>query len=181
MDNRTKNMVLTAMMTAVICVMGPLSVPIGPVPISFTNLAIYFTMYVLGAKRGTIAYALYMLIGLVGVPVFSKFQSGPGVLVGNTGGYIIGFLPMALVIGLFVDRFWKKRIACIAVMEAATWIPYLLGTAWLAHVAGISFKAAFASGVAPFIVIDLIKMAIAGILGPELKTRLARFIVPAMQ
>lgn len=172
-------MVLTAVMTAVICVLGPMSLPIGPVPISLTNLAIYVTMYVLGTKRGTIAYCLYMLIGLVGVPVFSGFSGGPGKLFGPTGGYIIGFLPMAFVIGLFIDRYWKNRIACIAVMEAATWIPYLLGTAWLAYSAGMSFTAALAAGVTPFIMLDLIKMAIAGILGPELKTRLARFVVPA--
>lgn len=172
-------MVLTAVMTAVICVLGPMSLPIGPVPISLTNLAIYVTMYVLGTKRGTIAYCLYMLIGLVGVPVFSGFSGGPGKLFGPTGGYIIGFLPMAFVIGLFIDRYWKNRIACIVVMEAATWIPYLLGTAWLAYSAGMSFTAALAAGVTPFIMLDLIKMAIAGILGPELKTRLARFVVPA--
>lgn len=181
MENKTRNMVLTAVMTAVICVLGPLSLPIGPVPISFTNLALYVTMYVLGTRRGTIAYVLYMLIGLVGVPVFSGFTGGPGKLFGPTGGYIIGFLPMAVVIGLFVDRYWRNRIACVVVLEAATWIPYLLGTAWLAYSYGMTFGAALAAGVLPFLVEDLIKMVIAAILGPELKTRLARFVVPAMQ
>ena len=91
-------------MAAVICVLGPLSVPIGPVPISLTNFAIYITMYVLDAKRGTIAYLIYMLIGLAGLPVFSGFSGGAGKLFGPTGGYIIGFLPMAFVIGVVIDR-----------------------------------------------------------------------------
>lgn len=181
MNNKTRNMVLTAVMTAVICVLGPMSLPIGPVPISLTNLAIYVTMYVLGTKRGTIAYCLYMLIGLVGVPVFSGFSGGPGKLFGPTGGYIIGFLPMAIVIGLVVDKYWKNRVICIVAMEAATWIPYLLGTAWLAYSAGMSFTAALAAGVTPFILLDLIKIVISGVVGPVLKTRLARFVVPATE
>ena len=78
-------------MTAVICVLAPFSLPIGPVPISLTNLAIYFVLYMLGVKRGTISYLVYLLIGLVGVPVFSGFTSGPGKLFGPTGGYLIGY------------------------------------------------------------------------------------------
>lgn len=181
MDNKIKNMVLTAVMTAVICVLGPMSLPIGPVPISLTNLAIYVTMYVLGTKRGTIAYVLYMLIGLVGVPVFSGFTGGPGKLFGPTGGYIIGFLPMAFVIGLFLEKYWRNKIACVAFLEAATWIPYLLGTAWLAYSANMTFQAALAAGVLPFLVLDLIKMVISVIVGSVLKTRLARYIIPATQ
>ena len=62
-------------MTAVICILAPFSLPIGPVPISFTNLAIYIALYVLGMKRGMISYLIYLLIGLVGIPVFSSFTS----------------------------------------------------------------------------------------------------------
>ncbi|MDD6429003.1 MAG: biotin transporter BioY [Lachnospiraceae bacterium] len=165
----------TALMTAVICILGPLSIPIGPVPISLTNLAIYFTMYILDTKRGTIAYLIYLLLGLVGLPVFSGFSAGPQKLFGPTGGYLIGFIPMALVIGLIVDRFYKKRVLCVIAMEAATWICYLLGTAWLMFSAQMSFKAALFAGVIPFIVEDLIKMIIAAIAGPVLRDRLRRF------
>ena len=62
---------VTALMTAVTCILAPLSIPIGPVPISLTNLAIYISLYLLGWKRGTISYLIYLLIGLVGIPVFS--------------------------------------------------------------------------------------------------------------
>ena len=165
----------TALMAAVICILGPLSIPIGPVPISLTNLAIYFTMYILDTKRGVVAYLIYMLIGLVGLPVFSGFQGGPQKLFGPTGGYIIGFFPMALLIGLFVDKYYKKRVLCVIVMEAATCIAYLLGTIWLAVSAGMTFKAALWAGVIPFIAEDLIKMVLAAVIGPTLRTRLSRF------
>ena len=129
----------TALMAAVICILGPLSIPIGPVPISLTNLAIYFTMYILDTKRGVVAYLIYMLIGL------------------------------------FVDKYYKKRVLCVIVMEAATWIAYLLGTIWLAVSAGMTFKAALWAGVIPFIAEDLIKMVLAAVIGPTLRTRLSRF------
>ena len=96
----TRQLSVIGVMTAVTCVLAPFSLPIGPVPISLTNLAIYFSLYVLGTKYGCISYLVYLLIGFIGVPVFSGFTSGPGKLLGPTGGYLIGFLPMALIAGL---------------------------------------------------------------------------------
>ena len=100
-------------MTAVICILAPFSLPIGPVPISFTNLAIYIALYVLGMKRGTISYLIYLLIGLVGVPVFSGFTGGPQKLFGPTGGYLIGFIPMAVIAGIVIDKCMKKWYFCL--------------------------------------------------------------------
>ena len=176
-------MTTSALMTAIICILGPLSLPIGPVPVSLTNLAIYLTMYILDWKAGTIAYCLYMLIGLIGLPVFSGFAGGPGKLFGPTGGYIIGFLPMAIVIGLGLKgtlKLAKKSvilsvIASILLMEAATWIPYLLGTAWLAYSMKMTFIQALGAGVIPFIIEDLIKMVIVAIVGPTLRKTLAPY------
>lgn len=181
MNTKTKDMVMTALMAAVICVLGPLSIPIGPVPISLVNFAIYITMYILGTKRGSAAVCLYVLIGLVGIPVFSGFTGGAGKLLGPTGGYIIGYIPMAIVLGLLLENHWKHKIECVIFMELVTWIPYLLGTAWLAFQAGMTFPAAFAVGVLPFIAEDLVKMIIAAILGPVLKTRLSRYTMATAQ
>ena len=97
---RTTNtyaMAVTALMTAVTCILAPLSIPIGPVPISLTNFAIYLSLYLLDWKKGTVSYILYLLLGLVGLPVFSGFTGGIGKLAGPTGGYIIGFIPMAII------------------------------------------------------------------------------------
>ncbi len=77
---RVKTIVLIGLMTAVTCVLGPLSVPLpfSPVPISLTNLAIYFTVYVIGTKRGTMSYLIYLLIGFIGVPVLSVDKENIG-------------------------------------------------------------------------------------------------------
>ena len=85
----TQQMALVAIMTAITCILAPFSLPIGPVPISLTNLVIYFSLYLLGWKLGTLSYVIYLLIGLVGVPVFSGFSAGPAKLFGPTGGYLI--------------------------------------------------------------------------------------------
>lgn len=97
----TKRMALIGVMTAVTCILGPFSIPLpfSPVPISFTNLAIYLAAYVLGMKACTISYLIYMLLGMVGVPVFSGFTAGVGKLAGPTGGYLVGFILMALIVG----------------------------------------------------------------------------------
>lgn len=178
MNNTSKTTFLTttAIMTAVMCILGPLSIPIGPVPISLTNLAIYLSLYILGTKRGSASYCLYMLIGLAGLPVFSGFTGGPGKLLGPTGGYLIGFLPMAILIGLFLKRYMDNRILSIIVMELATWIPYLFGSAWLSYQSGISFKEAMTAGVLPFIIVDLIKIVVASVIGPQLHRRLAPIV-----
>ena len=102
----TKCIALIGLMAAVTCILGPLSIPlpISPVPISLTNFAIYLAIYVLGTRRGTLSYLIYLLIGFVGVPVFAAFTAGPQKLLGPTGGYLIGFIPMALICGIFIDK-----------------------------------------------------------------------------
>lgn len=161
-------------MTAVICILAPFSLPIGPVPISFTNLAIYIALYVIGMKRGTISYLIYLLIGLVGVPVFSGFTGGPQKLFGPTGGYLIGFIPMAVIAGIVIDKCMKKWYFCLLAMIAGTWVCYLFGTAWLAFQANMTFKAALAAGVIPFIIEDLIKMVLALLIGPQIHKQLVK-------
>ena len=88
--NTTYTLVAIALMTAVICVLAPLSLPIGPVPISMATLVLFLSIYVLGWKKATISVCLYILLGLVGVPVFSGFTGGVSKLAGATGGYIVG-------------------------------------------------------------------------------------------
>jgi biotin transport system substrate-specific component len=125
----TKSIALIALMTAVTCVLAPLSLPIGPVPISLTNLAIYFALYILGMKKGTISYIVYLFIGLVGVPVFSGFTGGPAKLIGPTGGYLIGFVFMAMIAGIFIDKFKGKMFPSMVGMILGTLVCYGFGTA----------------------------------------------------
>ena len=169
-----KTIALIAVMIAVTCVLAPLSLPIGPVPISLTNLAIYFGLYILGVKKESLSYIVYMLIGLAGLPVFSNFTGGVGKLFGPTGGYIIGFLPMAVIAGIFIDRSKGKLLPSLLGMVLGTVICYALGTAWLAYQANMDFKAALFAGVIPFIPGDLIKMALAAVLGPKISGQLRK-------
>lgn len=169
-----QQLAVIGVMTAVICILAPLSIPIGVVPISFTNLAVYIALYVLGVKKGTISYLVYLCIGLVGVPVFSGFTSGPGKLFGPTGGYLIGFILMAVIAGIFIDKFTDKMYLCFLGMVLGTAVCYLLGTLWLAYQGGMSFQAALAAGVLPFIPGDLAKIVIAMLIGPQIRKQLIR-------
>lgn len=172
---QTYAMVSTALMTAVTCILAPLSVPIGPVPISFTNLAIYLSLYLLDWKRGTLSYFLYLLIGFAGLPVFSGFTGGVAKLAGPTGGYIVGFIPMAIIAGIVIDHCQKRWIQLLG-MIVGTAICYALGTAWFCMQAGYTVSAALAVCVFPFILADLIKMLIAMTIGPEIRKRVGSAI-----
>ncbi len=167
-----KTIAIIGVFTALTCVLAPLSIPIGEVPISLTNLVIYFSLYVLGTKKGALSYLVYLLIGLVGVPVFSGFTAGPAKLFGPTGGYLIGFIPLAIVAGLFIDKSQRKFVLSMAGMILGTIICYAFGTAWLAYVSHIGFKAALLAGVVPFVAFDLIKMILAALLGPQIRRAL---------
>lgn len=170
------NLTVIALMAAVICILGPLSIPlpVSPVPISFTNLAIYFAVILLGWKRGTLSYIIYLLIGMVGVPVFSGFTGGLGKLVGPTGGYLVGFIFMAIIAGWFIEKYEGNMLMYFVGMILGTIVTYALGTLWLAYVAGMSIKAALVAGVLFYIPGDVAKMIIAAIAGGAIRKRLKR-------
>ena len=179
---KTYRMAMTALMAAVTCVLAPMAIPIGPVPISFTNLAIYLSLYLLGWKRGTVllgwkrgtvSYLVYVLIGAVGVPVFSGFTGGLGKLAGATGGYIVGFIPMAVIAGLVIDRY-RNRGLQLAGMIVGTAVCYAFGTAWFCFVMDSTPMAALSLCVIPFIPGDLVKMLLAMWVGPMIRRRLVQ-------
>lgn len=167
------NMTTTAVMTAVICVLAPLAVPIGPVPISLTNLAVYFALYILGWKLGTLSYVIYLLLGMFGAPVFSGFAGGMGKLLGPTGGYIIGFIPMAVIGGLAIERFTRRGLH-FAGMVLGTLVCYAFGTAWFCYTAHMAAIPALSVAVFPFIPGDLAKILLAMTLGPVIRERLCQ-------
>ena len=176
----TYQLTLTAVMAAVICVLGPISmaIPISPVPISLASMAVYLAVTVLGMKLGTLSCLIYLLLGLVGLPVFSGGSAGAAKLFGPTGGYLVGYLFLALIAGAFVGRYtenkWKSIAFAALGMVLGTMVLYALGTAWLAYSAGMDFQAALWAGVIPFIPGDLVKMVIAVLLGSAVRRRLLR-------
>lgn len=154
----TKDMTVTALMAALLCVVGPLSIAIGPIPLSLATFAVYLCGAVLGKKRGTVAVALYLLIGSMGVPVFSAFSGGFSRLIGVTGGYLIGYLPCAWCSGLGCSEAGRKwRLpACMAL---GTLVLYSIGTAWFMLQTRNSLLTALGLCVLPFLPGDAIKIA----------------------
>ena len=150
---KVKDMTLTAVMAALLCVAGPLVIPAGPVPLSLASFAVYLAGAVLGKKRGTAATALYLLIGLIGVPVFSGFSGGFQKLAGVTGGYLIGYLPCAFLAGLGATR------PLPLLMAAGTVVLYAIGTAWFMAQTGNGLGAALSLCVLPFLPGDATKIA----------------------
>ena len=173
---KTKSMVLIGLMTAVMCVVAPISltIPVSPVPISLTGLAVYFTVYVLGMKQGTICYFIYLLTGLVGLPVFSGFTGGVGKIFGPTGGYLIGFIFASLICGFFIGKYPGKVWIHFVGMVLGMIVSYSFGTLWLSLQANMDFTAALWAGVIPFIPGDLVKISIALGAGNTLKKQLKR-------
>ena len=171
--SKTYRMATVAVMTAVLCVLAPVAVPIGPVPISLATLAIYFTLYLLGWKLGTLSCVVYLLLGTFGLPVFSGFSGGVGKLLGPTGGYLIGYIPMAVIGALAIERY-TSRAAHFIGLALGTLVLYALGTAWLCYSAGMALVPALGVAVFPFIPGDTAKILLAMLLGPVIRERLAR-------
>lgn len=169
-----RQIALVGLMTSVICILGPwaLHIPVSPVPISLGMLAIYFVTSVLGMKLGFVSVMIYLLLGLTGLPVFTDFMGGPGKLLGPTGGYLIGYLFMALICGFFTDKWSDKIVINFFGMILGTAACYLFGTLWLGYQLSLSFTEALMIGVIPYIPGDMIKLVIAIAIGSRLRKRL---------
>ena len=169
-------MTTIGLMTALICIIAPFSIPIpvSPVPISLTNFVIFIIVCVLGTKDATICVILYLLLGAAGLPVFSSFSGGLAKLAGPTGGYLAGFVLLALIQGFVLERFPGKKYAAVPGMIIGMAVCYALGTTWLAWQTGQSFAAALTIGVLPYLPGDAVKIIIAAITGPKLRAAVRR-------
>lgn len=168
---KIQDLTLIALMAALTCILGPMSItlPFTPVPISFTNLVIYFAVMVIGMKRGTISYLVYLLIGAVGLPVFSGFSGGLAKLAGPTGGYLVGFIFLALISGFFVEKFSGNIVMAVIGMVLGTAVTYAFGTLWLCAQMHLTFVQGLYAGVIPYLPGDAAKIVIAIIVGSAVK------------
>lgn len=161
---KTRDMAYIALMAVLISVCSWLSVP-SVIPFTMQTFGVFAALLLLGGKRGSIAVALYILMGAVGLPVFSNFTGGVGKLMGPSGGYIFGFLLTALcywlMTALLADRLWIKILA----LTAGLVLCYAFGTLWFVEVYSrsepIGIMSALSMCVFPFMVPDAIKMALA--------------------
>ena len=170
----TYQLTATALMAAVLCALASMSITIGIVTISLATFVIYLDAYILGSRMATVSTFIYLLLGLVGLPVYSGFSSGPAKLFGPTGGYLFGYLFLAFISGWFIERFPKNKILHIVGMVIATAVLYTLGTCWLAFQAHMDARTALMAGVIPFLLGDAIKIVVSVIVGPALRKRINR-------
>lgn len=167
---RTRNMVLVALFAAIICIASPFSIPVGAIPISLATLAIYLASSILGAKKASMAVLIYILIGIIGLPVFSGFQGGIGKVLGVTGGYIIGYIPCAYISGAIIDRYSNNRAAYPAALIIGTFVLYTFGTAWYMVQSGNGIVQSLLACVIPFLLGDAVKIVSASLMGYKLRS-----------
>ena len=180
-QSRSRSIVYCAAAIACMAVTAWVTVPIGPVPLSLSPLAIFFTLFALKPRDAFIAICGYVALGAIGLPVFTGFRGGIGALFGPTGGFIMGVvvgacivLPLshllskraafasdqrATFLGGQVKRGFLLRSLIVGVCFAA--IYYVFGWLWLMWVGQLTAEAAFVAAVAPFVVPDLLKMLLA--------------------
>ena len=170
-----RDMVNVSLCTAVLCICAPYSINIGPVPFSFTTLIIYLTALSLGLSNSMRCIVLYIILGAIGLPVFSGFQGGFHKVAGLTGGFIIGYIPLTYASSVFSVITENKRIYELIGMIAGTVLLYTCGTAWFIVQSGARIDTAFKLCVAPFLIGDSFKITVAYSLAPKLRAIIRRY------
>jgi len=142
-------------------------IPGNPVPYTLQTLGILVVGGALGLRRGGLAAALYVAIGIVGLPFFAEGKGGVQVILGATGGYLVGFVLAAGLVGRLAELGWDRRIGgALGATALGTLAIYLVGVPWLAVTTGMSLGDAIATGFVPFILIDIVKLVVAAVVFP---------------
>lgn len=174
----TKTIVICAIFAAILCVFSVMTIPIGPVPISMGIFGVMLTAVMLGAKKGTISVVVYILLGAVGLPIFSGFKGGFQVLFGATGGYIWSYILVALLIGLITIKLpqnkWLAMLKILISCFLGIIICYAAGTAQFMVVQQADLARALTLCVFPFIPFDIVKAVVATYLGYTISTALKK-------
>ena len=155
-----------ALMAALIALCTWLSIPLGPIPFTMQTFAVFTALSLLGGRRGTIAVAVYLLLGLVGLPVFSGFSAGPAALLGPTGGYLLGFLATALLYWAVTAKWGSSAKVMTLALLLGLVVCYAFGTIWFLQVytgggQNATLLGALGLCVFPYVIPDLCKLALA--------------------
>ncbi|MCM1271224.1 MAG: biotin transporter BioY [Ruminococcus flavefaciens] len=169
----TKEMVLTAMLTAVMAVCSWISVP-AEIPFTLQTFAVFCAIGLLGGRNGLFSILVYILLGAIGIPVFAGPSGGIGIILGNTGGYIVGFVFIALICWLTEKLFGNGLIVRIISMLVGLAVLYAFGTAWFMflytkNTGDVSLIQVMKWCVTPFVIPDLLKLALAIALTDRIK------------
>jgi len=167
---------LFAALTAV-CSQIMIPLPFTPIPINLALLAVWVCGGVLGWKKGAIAVLVYILLGAVGVPVFAGFNAGLGALAGPTGGFIIGYLPSVILMGLLAEGSEKRNYFFAAIRGLpAMAVCYAFGTGWFMITTGVGLLSALVMCVVPFIPGDVLKVIAAAVICKALRKPLSSML-----
>ncbi len=173
---KTKDIIVCAVFAAIMCIFSVMTIPIGAVPISMSLFGVILASCILGTKRGTVAVGVYVLLGAVGLPVFSGFKGGVGVILGPTGGYIWSYLLTALIIGVLTRSLASSKGMAIAQMVGAglcgVAVCYFFGTLQFSIVADKTFVQSMSVCVLPFIPFDIAKCVIGASIAYAVRTAL---------
>ena len=173
---QTKDLTYVAVCAVLMAVCSWISIP-ATVPFTLQTFAVFCSLGLLGGKRGTVAILVYLLLGALGVPVFAGFSGGIGILFGTTGGYLLGFILMGLTYWIGERMSRDSRVVQIVSMVLGLLLCYAFGTAWFMFVyarqsGAIALGTALAWCVVPFILPDLVKLALALLLSDRLRKAL---------
>ena len=173
MKTSTQKITFCALFAALTAILSQIAIPIGPVPINLATLAVFIAGGLMGPVWGAVSMIVYVALGAVGVPVFAMFTGGISIIVGPTGGYIIGYIAAAWLIGLIVSKWGRKAWQLVIAMVAGLAVCYALGTAWYMYSTAAGLGVSLMSCVVPFLPGDAAKIALAVITVSTLKKRLA--------
>lgn len=178
--SKTYNIAYIGVFVGLMAICSWISIPTA-IPFTLQTFAVFLAIAVLGGKRGTLAVVTYVILGAVGVPVFAEFTSGIGVIMNNTGGYLIGFIFMALAMWLMERLFGKRDLVRVISMVIGLVVLYAFGTAWfmllyMRTTGAVGVMTVLGWCVFPFIIPDLIKLALALLMAKSLRRPLAGII-----
>lgn len=156
---KTKTIVKIGLFTAIICVMSAISIPTTPIPFTLSLIGIFLAGALLPPRDAFLACVCYLLLGIAGLPVFAGFRGGIQVILGYTGGFLLSYPLMALVISI-TKKQMKKPLSLIAGMVIALFILYTFGSLGFILVSGSTLSAALAACVLPYVFFDIIKIAV---------------------
>ena len=169
----TKELTLVGLCTALMAVFSQITIPLPftPVPMTLQIFGIVLISVILEHKLSTLTLIVYILLGTIGIPVFSGFSGGFGVITGPSGGYIWGFVLLAFLVGF--GSYKKNRVLLYALSFSGVMIDLILGAVQLKYVAAMSMNSAIAGGILPFIIKDTVTVFIAIFIGYQIKPRLS--------
>jgi biotin transport system substrate-specific component len=161
---RLRDVALVVLGALLIALTARVAIPVpgSPIPVTGQTFGVLLVSGALGMRRGVASISLYVLIGLIGVPFFAEGKGGIQVILGASGGYIVGFVVAGAIVGRLAELGWDRRlIGAVAAMAIGNVVIYLVGVPWLMAVTGISLATAIEQGVVPFLVGDAIKLLLA--------------------